>query len=333
MAVKIGGASIDERGKASGGKAGDQTGRELKIQNWYLHSKGWRVFRCKDARKAGMIADDCRWACNNRHIGYDQSQRNTLYNAAKKFKFDCAEVVTNCETDCSALVRVCMAYAGIPSPDFYTSTEPSVILSTGEFVELTGAKYTKKSDYLRKGDILCTRSKGHTVVVLNDGPYAEMNVPSAVKPVEYALGDRELYNGCTGKDVKDLQTILISLGYDCGRWGADGDYGDATENAVREFQRGHNLDADGIYGAKTHAALMSILADDGKDAEVELYAQIVGGDCNVREAPKVGATILGVAKAGSKLKFDGEVSEDGWLLVQFNGKNGWVSGKYGRILE
>ena len=35
MAVKIGHASIDERGKISGGKAGDQTGKEVCIRDWY----------------------------------------------------------------------------------------------------------------------------------------------------------------------------------------------------------------------------------------------------------------------------------------------------------
>ena len=35
--VYIGGASIDERGKASGGQAGNQTGRELRKQAYYDH--------------------------------------------------------------------------------------------------------------------------------------------------------------------------------------------------------------------------------------------------------------------------------------------------------
>ena len=54
--VMIGSASIDENGKAHGGKAGNQTGRELKQQAWYAHSKGWRVFRAKDAGVAARIA-------------------------------------------------------------------------------------------------------------------------------------------------------------------------------------------------------------------------------------------------------------------------------------
>ena len=38
MSVKIGHASIDENNKASGGKSGDQTGKEICIRNWYLPS-------------------------------------------------------------------------------------------------------------------------------------------------------------------------------------------------------------------------------------------------------------------------------------------------------
>ena len=111
--VYVGSASIDERGRAHGGKAGDQTGREVKKQLWYLHSKGWRVFRAKDRQVALDIAKAMKRAISNNKIGYDQYQRNTLYNLAAKVGFDPGQVKTACETDCSALVRVCFAYAGI----------------------------------------------------------------------------------------------------------------------------------------------------------------------------------------------------------------------------
>ena len=56
MAVKVGSARIDERGKISGGKAGDQTKNEVGTQNYYVHSKGWRVLRPNDAEKGIMMA-------------------------------------------------------------------------------------------------------------------------------------------------------------------------------------------------------------------------------------------------------------------------------------
>ena len=43
MEVKIGHALRDENNKLKNGKAGDQTGKEVLISNWYLHSKGWVV--------------------------------------------------------------------------------------------------------------------------------------------------------------------------------------------------------------------------------------------------------------------------------------------------
>lgn len=60
MAVIIGSARIDERGKASGGKAGDQTGKEVSTQNWYKHSKGWVLLRPKDRKGGENRAGDAR---------------------------------------------------------------------------------------------------------------------------------------------------------------------------------------------------------------------------------------------------------------------------------
>ena len=78
MAVKIGSARIDENGHAYNGKAGDQTGKEVSTQNWYLHSKGWRVYRAKNPAVAEKIAICMERACSNAAIGYDQYQRSLI---------------------------------------------------------------------------------------------------------------------------------------------------------------------------------------------------------------------------------------------------------------
>lgn len=173
MTVYIGNAVGDEHSKARGGEAGDQTGKELKIQPWYVNEKGWRVFRAKKAETAKRIADDMRMACDNPDIGYDQKQRNTLYTVSAPLDFDAGRVTTPCECDCSSLVRVCLAYAGIKTKDFNSVSGPARILATGEFIELTDEKYTTQSAYLCTGDILCTKVKGHMAVILNDGPKAD----------------------------------------------------------------------------------------------------------------------------------------------------------------
>lgn len=248
MAVKVGSARIDENGKAHGGKAGDQNGKEVSTQAWYRHKKGWRVLRCKNADKAEKIARAMQAACDNANIGYDQYQRDTLYNLAKAVDFDPARVKTPCETDCSALVRVCCAYAGVMVGNMRTTNEAKILLASGEFMELKGAKYTDQSAYLRRGDILVTRTQGHTVIVLTNGSKAE------TPPAEEAPRTI-LKRGMKGDDVRKLQQRLIELGYALPKYGADGEYGSETATAVKAFQRDRGLQADGIAGEATLAAL------------------------------------------------------------------------------
>lgn len=172
MAVRVGSARISENGTSGWdgkAKAGDQTGHEVERQDWYLHKKGWIVLRAKDEEKREKIAEDMEKACDNPNIGYDQSERGTLYAEAQKVGFDCAKVDKKVETDCSALVRVCLAYAGIKVGNFRTVSEVNYLMATGEFLEYKTAKYCKSSAYLMRGDILVTKTSGHTVVVLDNG--------------------------------------------------------------------------------------------------------------------------------------------------------------------
>ena len=169
MAVLVGSARIDENGKSSGGKAGSQTSKEISTQNWYLHSKGWVLIRPKDSNAAEKIAKNMEYACDSDYVGYDQSQNTTLASEAKKYGYDISKVKIPCETDCARLVRVCCLYAGIEVGDFYTGNMKSYLEKTGKFEVLTSDKYCKSSDYLKRGDILVTKTKGHTVVVLSNG--------------------------------------------------------------------------------------------------------------------------------------------------------------------
>lgn len=321
--VKLAAAHIDERGRATGGKAGDQTGKEVCVRNYYVHSKGWRVFRPKSAAAADKIAWDAQAACDNPNIGYDQNQRGTLYDVSKPYGFNCSDVKTKCETDCSALVRVCCAYAGIDLPNFTTPTEAQVLLASGAFEELTGAKYTNQSTYLRRGDILVTKTKGHTEIVLTNGSKA------GSKP---STSQRVMKNGMSGSDVKALQEKLIKAGYSLGRWGADGDFGDQTEMAVRKFQTQQGLTVDGEVGPQTMAALDKLLAAQDS-AEKKDYVKIVGGSCYVRNEPSVDGEKMGVALEDTKLIYGGRTSENGWLQVVFKDRVGWVSGKYGKLVS
>ena len=159
MAVIIGSARHDEHGNCySGGKAGDQTGQEVSTQNFYNHSKGWHVLRAKDDRVAEKLAEAMKIACDNKNIGYDQSERYGIIKHGINTK-----VKTEC--DCSSLVRACIIYAsGKDVGDFNTSNERSVILKSGLFKDVGSYK---QGDTLYNGDILVTRTKGHTVIVVS----------------------------------------------------------------------------------------------------------------------------------------------------------------------
>ena len=202
MTVYIGNAVGDEHGKASGGEPGDQTGKELRIQAWYKNKKGWRVFRPKSYEVAQKLADDMRAACENPAIGYDQKQRNTLYNVADQVGFDCAKVDKPCECDCSSLVRVCLAYAGIKTGNFNTASEPSVLKKTGAFDEMIGPEYTDESGWLKTGDILVTTVKGHTAIVLNNGDHVDPRPPEPPEPETPQPEPKTKYVEVIGKSVR-----------------------------------------------------------------------------------------------------------------------------------
>lgn len=65
-----------------------------------------------------------------------------------------------------------------------------------------------------------------------------------------------LRNGSKGENVEAMQRLLISYGYNCGSWGADGNFGAATENALLAFQEDMGLETDGICGPATWNALL-----------------------------------------------------------------------------
>ena len=151
----------------------------------------------------------------------------------------------------------------------------------------------------------------------------------AAKP-EQPEADRILRNGDEGEDVRALQEALILLGGDLGRWGADGDFGDATERAVRRFQTVHHLEADGVVGPLTWAAIRDALKALEAPANPQKVV-IVGGSYYVRSEPSTAGKVLGVLKDGAEVPYAGETSPDGWLKVDFDGVPGWVSGKGARL--
>lgn len=259
VAVKIGSARINEKGTVTGGKAGDQTGGEVSTQNWYLHKKGWIVIQPKEKAVAEKMAKCMEMACANNNIGYCQTHRDDLQRASAKYGYDVSKVKVKVEVDCSALVRVCCLYAGISVGDFNTASEVSALKKTGKFDIITDKSVCNSSDKLRRGDILVTKTKGHTVVVLTNGKNAgsatdSKNESNGGNVYMFEVGT--IKKGGAGKQVKLAQKILKGLKYYTGS--IDGDFGSNTDKSVKAYQKAKGLGVDGVVGKNTWKSLIGV---------------------------------------------------------------------------
>lgn len=115
--VKISNYGHDENVRYAGGKAGDQTGTEYQIMNWY--SRPWMcVLRFENRKTASLIADMAKKAALNNLIGYDQgtmgnsNDRYTFWQHLKASNYDPAQITVSCETDCSASTAAIIKGAG-----------------------------------------------------------------------------------------------------------------------------------------------------------------------------------------------------------------------------
>ncbi len=89
--------------------------------------------------------------------------------------------------------------------------------------------------------------------------YVDDEVWESLVSATYSLGDRTLYLRMPhfkGSDCKELQHILGVLGFNAGA--EDGEFGTATESALRIFQQNMGLPCDGIAGAWTYQAINNL---------------------------------------------------------------------------
>ena len=206
--IEVGSARIDENGNANWGRAGDQTNREVATEPFYSHRLGWTMLRPKDKEVARKIGLAMLEACLNNNIGYDQSNRYGVISCLQKYG-RLAKINEATEADCSSLVRACCIQAGIKVGDFNTSNEVVVLSRTGAFERAVDITSSAK---LCMGDILVTRTKGHTVVVTKG--FERDNTPPKSKPGKKTVEDvaREVIMGKWGVNP-ERKSKLLKAGY------------------------------------------------------------------------------------------------------------------------
>lgn len=216
MAIMVGSARIDENGNIAGGQAGDQTGREVSTEAMYTHSKGWYILRPKSVAHANAIAERMMAACNNNNIGYDQNNRLGVVTWG-------INTSNKTECDCSSLVRQCVKEATGRDPgNFTTGNEASALEATGLF-ESRQSYVSQAATPVYNGDVLVTKTKGHTVVVVSGNPRKTAAPAPADKKVDItyqvytdhwlpAVKNLEDFAGIEGKPIKGLAVCGVSAG-------------------------------------------------------------------------------------------------------------------------
>lgn len=253
MAILCGWASIDERGKVSGGKAGDQTGKEVKTGDWYDFGQNV-VLRFYDRNKAEEAAECMRWLCNTNYVGYDQSQRTTAYSALKKLKWKYKKLRTKSETDCSQLIATVLNCVGITvNPNIYTGNMVKTIMNTGCFNKYCDSDLLRSDKFLARGDIIINE-KTHTIMALTSGRYYKSKIAYGYTGELPVLPKKGYYTkGNSGKSVTKIQKFLKW----CGLYKdtVDGSYGQNTVDAVKGFQMATGIAMDGVFGKSTLAKM------------------------------------------------------------------------------
>ena len=243
--VTIAHAVSSESGTTSG-KGGDQTGKEVRIQEWYASGGKWDyVIRCKNEEDRAKIASNAEAGARNVNLGYSQSDRYSAYDIVKTSGFDYTKLTKPANTDCSQMATTNANYAGYPIPrDTYTGNMRERYKAVGGFKFYSSEKYTTGYKKLVPGDILL-REGHHAATVIN-------NI--------YWLKSTLKRTNSTGRteDVKALQARLNELSD--AKLKVDGVFGSKTELAVKNFQYDHDLEVDAIVGKNTAKVLGFVFA-------------------------------------------------------------------------
>lgn len=293
---KISNSGKDEKGKYTGGKAGDQTHEEWNIRDWY--DRPWSVvLRYPDPEVRNLIAELAEKAANNDHIGYDQWERTTFWKQLEASGYDPANITVDCESDCSAGVAAIVKAVGflkgidklknVPET-MYTGNERKNLKNAG-FEAITDPNYLRSDANLVRGDILLYHNyksgSGHTAIYLSN-------------PVE-------IQNG--GKSVYDLALEVIA-----GKWGDGDERKSKLESAGYNYQEVQNKVND-ILGTPKPAPAPSN----------PTYKVTAKSGLNVRSGPGTNHNKIRVLSYGATVKV--KSINNGWAELE---DGGFVASNY-----
>lgn len=233
---------------------------------------------------SAIIEKATKWMenlANNSSHGYDQ-----LYRWGEKGDYDCSSAVITAWQTAGVPVKTNGAT--------YTGDMYSVFIKLG-FKDVTSTVNLSSGSGLKRGDILLNHQKHVAMYCGNgkevEASVNEKGGATGGKPgdqtgkeilirsyrnypwnvvLRYVGGTSSnlssgnasnnssksyLQLGDIGNEVKQMQKMLIAIGYYCGSTGADGDFGKNTLLALMKFQSDYGLEVDGLYGKNSKATL------------------------------------------------------------------------------
>ena len=228
------------------------------------------------AKLYGWIPQNQPWCCTYANwcylntFGYDIGSRLTYGGTAA------------CKNSAS-LFRVAGAFVKTPQIGdqvfYYVSGD---INHTGIVVSIDGNSFQAvEGNHSDKVSLVTHKIKGGDVAGFGRPNWKLVEnidantIPDTVVPSEDSstAEKRILKKGMSGTDVRKMQEDLIALGYDLGIWGADGDFGRDTRDAVKKFQEDYNVTpVDGEVGSITYSAIEAALSK--KKGEVDKVTNI-----------------------------------------------------------
>lgn len=216
--MKLVHASISETGGSGWdgkARAGDQTSKEVCVRSWY--SKPWDfALRYPDDEIRSKVSAAAVKLANSNLVGYDQSERNTLYKALKACGWDVDAYIKSrkkTETDCSAFVYAiyCCFVPSMRSD----SNAPVTATMRNKYRDWGFAVITKENISLSSGvgltngDIV-VKENSHTAMVTDGNQTATSNITTSKPPSIYSP---EIDNALT----------TIALDVINGKWGNGND--------------------------------------------------------------------------------------------------------------
>lgn len=127
--------------------------------------------------------------------------------------------------------------------DFLSATRYSNLKEAADYKQF--AEFLKKDGYATAQNYIDTLCKTVEKYSLQKYDLNTEQVPISIQK------RRTIRRGMSGSDVILIQKILVSQGYNIGKYGVDGRYGPDCEKAIRTFQSERDMVVDGIVGPKT----------------------------------------------------------------------------------